>query len=86
MQDHMKVPPNSIEAERAVLGSLLIDKDAIIKIADLLQQDDYYHEVHGLIYRAILDLYEKRTPIDLLTTKTILEDRKQLDVIGGASY
>ena len=86
MQDHMKVPPNSIEAERAVLGSLLIDKDAIIKIADLLQQEDYYHEVHGLIYRAILDLYEKRTPIDLLTTKTILEDRKQLDAIGGASY
>jgi replicative DNA helicase len=86
MEDRLKVPPHSIEAERAVLGSILIDKDAVIKVADLLQQDDYYHEVHGLIYRAILDLYEKRTPIDLLTTKTILEDRKQLDLIGGASY
>lgn len=86
MEDRLKVPPHSLEAERAVLGSLLIDKDAIIKIADLLAQDDFYHEVHGLIYRAILDLYEKRTPIDLLTTKTILEDRKQLDLIGGASY
>ncbi len=86
MEDRLKVPPHSLEAERAVLGSLLIDKDAIIKIADLLGQEDFYHEVHGLIYRSILDLYEKRTPIDLLTTKTILDDRKQLDLIGGASY
>ncbi len=86
MEGGLKVPPHSIEAERAVLGSLLIDKDSIVKVADLLVQEDYYHEVHGLIYRAILDLYEKRTPIDLLTTKTILEDRKQLEMIGGASY
>ncbi len=86
MENRLKVPPHSLEAEKAVLGSLLIDKDAVIKIADLISQDDFYHEVHGLIYRAILDLYEKRTPIDLLTVKTILEDRKQLDLIGGASY
>jgi replicative DNA helicase len=86
MESGLKVPPHSIEAERAVLGSLLIDKDAIIKVADLLHQDDFYHEVHGLIYRAILDLYEKRSPIDLLTTKTLLDDRKQLELIGGASY
>jgi len=86
MEAGLKVPPHAIEAERAVLGSLLIDKDAVIKVADLLVQDDFYHEVHGLIYRAILDLYEKRSPIDLLTTKTLLEDRKQLDIIGGASY
>jgi replicative DNA helicase len=86
MDSGLKVPPHSIEAERAVLGSLLIDKDAVIKVADLLAQDDFYHEVHGTIYRAILDLYEKRTPIDLLTTKTQLDDKKQLDVIGGASY
>lgn len=86
MESGMKVPPHSIEAERAVLGSLLIDKEAVIKVADLLHQEDYYHEVHGLIYRAILDLYEKRTPIDLLTVKTQLDDRKQLELIGGASY
>ncbi len=86
MEDRLKVPPHSLEAERAVLGSLLIDKEAIVKIADLLHQDDFYHEVHGLIYRAILDLYEKRSPIDLLTVKTILDDRKQLDLVGGASY
>lgn len=86
MDGNLRIPPNSPEAERAVLGSLLIDKESIIKVADLLAQDDFYHDVHGLIYRAILDLYEKRSPIDLLTTKQTLEDRKQLDVIGGASY
>lgn len=86
MESGLKVPPNSIEAERAVLGSLLIDKESVIKVADLLDKDDFYHEVHGTIYRAILDLYEKRTPIDLLTVKTQLEDKKQLDIIGGASY
>lgn len=86
MEGILKVPPHSLEAEKAVLGSLLIDKDAIIKIADLLYPEDFYHDVHGLIYKAILELYEKRSPIDLLTTKTILEDRKQLNVIGGVSY
>lgn len=86
MESKLRVPPNSLEAERAVLGSLLIDKEAIIKVADLIGAEDFYHDVHGLIYRAINDLYEKRTPIDLLTTKTILEDRKQLEMVGGASY
>ena len=86
MEGNLRVPPHSLEAEKAVLGSLLIDKEAIIKVADLINSDDFYHDVHGLIYRAIVDLYEKRSPIDLLTAKTILEDRKQLEIIGGASY
>lgn len=86
MEGNLRIPPNSPEAERAVLGSLLIDKEAIIKVADLIGQDDFYHDVHGLIYRAILDLYEKRSPIDLLTVKQVLDDRKQLEIIGGASY
>lgn len=86
MDKSLRVPPHSLEAERAVLGSMLIDKEAIVKVADLINQDDFYHEVHGMIYRAILDLYEKRTPIDLLTVRTNLEDKKQLDIIGGASY
>jgi replicative DNA helicase len=82
----LRVPPHSIEAERAVLGSLLIDKDAIIKIADLINVDDFYHDVHGIIYQAIKDLYERRVPIDLLTTRSSLEDKKQLELIGGVSY
>ncbi len=84
--DSLRVPPHSLEAEKAVLGSLFIDKDAIIKIADLIGYDDFYHDAHGIIYRVILDLYEKRVPIDILTVKSALDDRKKLDLIGGASF
>ncbi len=82
----LKIPPNSQDAEKAVLGSLLIDKDAIIKVADLVAADDFYFDIHGMIYAAVMELYEKRIPIDLLTMRQILEDRKQLEVVGGASY
>ncbi|MFH1284497.1 MAG: replicative DNA helicase [Candidatus Peregrinibacteria bacterium] len=80
------VPPHSLEAERSTLGSLLVDKDAIIKISDFLAPDDFYHEAHGHIYIAILDLYDKRSPVDLVTLTNILEERKKLKMIGGASY
>lgn len=82
----LKVPPHNMEAERSTLGSLLIDKEAIIKIADLIQADDFYHESHAVVYQAIADLYDRRTPIDLLTVSNLLEERKQLAQIGGASY
>lgn len=86
MDELLKVPPHSLEAERSTIGSLLIDKEAISKVADFLQPEDYYHESHSLIYQAIYDLFDRRTPIDLLTVANLLEDRKQLEVIGGASY
>ncbi len=85
-EDILKVPPNSLDAERSTLGSLLIDKEAISKVADFLRPEDFYHESHAFIYRAIFDLFERRTPIDLLTTTSLLEDRKQLDLIGGGTY
>lgn len=82
----LKVPPHNLDAERSTLGSLLLDKEAITKIADLVQPEDFYHESHALIYGAIFELYDKRTPIDLLTVRNKLEEKKQLDQIGGASY
>lgn len=82
----LKVPPHNLEAERSTLGSLLLDKEAITKIADLIQPDDFYHESHALIYNAIYELYDKRTPIDLLTVTNKLEEIKKLEQIGGASY
>lgn len=85
-QPFLKVPPHSLDAERSTLGSLLIDKDAITKIADFLKAEDFYHESHGLVFQAIFDLFDRRNPIDLLTVTSILEDRKQLEQIGGASY
>jgi replicative DNA helicase len=82
----LKVPPHSLEVERSTLGSLLLDKEAVTRVSDFLFPDDFYHESHGQIYQAIFDLYDRRSPIDLLTVSNLLEERKQLDLIGGASY
>ncbi len=82
----LKVPPHSLDAEKSTLGSLLLDKESISKIADFLHSEDFYHESHGLIYQAIFDLFDRRTPIDLLTVTNLLDDRKKLEQIGGASY
>jgi len=81
-----KLPPQNIEAEQSLLGSILIDKDAIIKIADIVTADDFYVDGHGIIYRTILELFEKKEAIDLLSLTSRLEDRGQLDLIGGRSY
>ncbi len=80
------VPPHSLEAEKSTIGSILIDKDAISKISDFIKGEDFYHDAHRLIYEAMNDLYDKRIPIDLVTLTNILEERKELKIIGGASY
>lgn len=87
MTDHLnKIPPQNIDAEKCVLGSLLLDKDAIIKMADILTSDDFYKETHGMIYSAVLELYEKRMPVDIVTLTDQLEKRNILKDVGGASY
>jgi len=86
-QDIMqKLPPQNIEAEQSLLGSLLIDKDAIIRIADIVGPEDFYHDKHKMIFEAILDLFRKREPIDLLTLSNRLIDKGQLETIGGRTY
>ena len=62
-----RLPPQSIEAEQSVLGALLIDRDAVIEVADFLRPQDFYRQAHGSIYEAILELYEKREPVDIVT-------------------
>ncbi|MBC7232109.1 MAG: replicative DNA helicase [Chloroflexi bacterium] len=81
-----RLPPQNIEAEQSVLGSLLIDREAIIKVAPFLQPGDFYREAHGQIYAAILDLHERREPADFITLCDELERRGQLDAVGGPSY
>jgi replicative DNA helicase len=80
------IPPHSFEAEKSTLGALLIDKDAVIKIADLIGIDDFYAPANAMIFEAILELYNKRIPIDILTVTSILEDKNKLDMCGGSSY
>lgn len=80
------IPPHNIEAEQATLGSLLINKDALIKIADVVKADDFYVNKNQLIFEAMLDLYAKHEPIDILSLANRLIEKGQLDQIGGRSY
>lgn len=81
-----RVPPHDTEAEESVLGALLLDKDAIIQIADVLRPEHFYVPAHQDIYTAVLQLYEQREPIDLLTLTNQLKKNKTLTKVGGASY
>ncbi len=79
------LPPQNLEAEGAVLGALLVNKEAMDKVADILVHQDFYQESHQTIYRAILRLFEKRSPIDLVTLTNELDSLKELDAVGGAA-
>ena len=81
-----KLPPQDIEAEQSVLGALMIDKNAISKVADILAIDDLYKTNHQLIYEVILELFSKNQPIDILTVSSRLKEKGQLEEIGGISY
>lgn len=85
-QVSIRIPAHSNEAESSVLGALLLDKDAIIAVAEFLTPADFYDERHKNIYECCLELYEERVPIDVLTVAERLKKRKILKRIGGASY
>ncbi|MCK4635683.1 MAG: replicative DNA helicase [Candidatus Moranbacteria bacterium] len=82
----VRMPPHSIEAEQSMLGALMLDKDAIVKIADLVSPKDFYKSSHEKIYEAALSLYEKSDPIDVLSLSNTLEEKGQIEEIGGSSY
>lgn len=81
-----KLPPQNIEAEIAVLGALMIDENAIVKVADFLSAEDFYRSAHKLIFEAIIKLYEKQEPIDILNVANVLTEQKKLEKIGGSAY
>ncbi len=80
------IPPHSLDAEISVLGALLLDKDAIISVAEFLEGNHFYDGKHKEIYETILELYEERSPIDVLTVAERLKKRKSLKNIGGQNY
>lgn len=84
--DGAKIPPQNTEAEASLLGAILIDSDAIVKVADTIDSSDFYDERHNHIYSAIKKLYEKHSPIDVLTLSDQLKADGHLDISGGASY
>ena len=84
--DLRKVPPHDIEAEQAILGSMLTDKDAVINAIEVLKEDAFYREDNRLIYGAILSLYSRNEPIDIITVKAELVDQGKFDKVGGLEY
>jgi replicative DNA helicase len=81
-----KIPPQAIDSEKCLLGCLLIDKDAILKVADFLTPEDFYRGIHQTIYDVCLELFQKGEPIDILTVSNRLEEKKLLEEIGGRAY
>ena len=81
-----KIPPQNIEAETSLLGCLMMDKDAILKVVDFLAPRDFYKETHKEIYQAVQELFEKREPIDLLSVSSRLKEKGKLKELGGNAY
>ena len=81
-----RLPPQNLEAETALLGCLMLDKDAIIQIADQIISDDFYDYRHRVAYEAVLELFEKSVSIDVLTVSNLLSEKGLIDKVGGTSY
>ncbi|OGZ77298.1 MAG: replicative DNA helicase [Candidatus Staskawiczbacteria bacterium RIFCSPLOWO2_12_FULL_37_15] len=81
-----KLPPQNTEAEQSLLGCLMLDKDAIVKIIDFIKAEDFYKSNHSEIFQAMADLYERSDPIDILSVSARLKEKNKLEDLGGSAY
>ena len=81
-----KVAKDLLKAVQSVLGAILIDRDAVVEVAEFLRAADFYRQANGTIYGAILELFERREPIDIVTVSETLERSDQLEGVGGRAY
>ncbi len=81
-----KIPPHDIDAEQAVIGSMLTDKDAVVDAIEILRSDDFYRQDNKTIYESILNLYNRAEPIDIITVKSELTSLGKLEAVGGLEY
>ena len=86
MGDITRIPPHSVESEQSILGSILLDKDAIITVAETITPTDFYKDAHRIIYESMMALNNKNEPIDMVTLTDELRKRGYLDDIGGVTY
>ena len=86
MGDITRIPPHSVESEQSILGSILLDKDAIITVAETITPNDFYKDAHRVIYESMMALNNKNEPIDMVTLTDELRKRGYLDDIGGVTY
>jgi len=80
------LPPQNLEAEESILSAILLDNSSLVDVLDILRADDFYRSAHQTIFSAVIDLFSKNEPIDLITLSNILRKQKKLDEIGGATY
>lgn len=85
-RDRLRMPPQNSEAEESVLGAVMLDKDAIIKVADVVKPEDFYNERNQTIFETILELYNEQLPLDILNVSSRLKEKSFLKTIGGRSY
>ncbi len=81
-----KLPPQNTEAEQCLLGCLMLDKDAIVKIVDSIKSEDFYKGAHQDIYQAMAEIYERSEPIDILSVSARLKEKNRLEGVGGSAY
>src|SRR3954464_6685165 len=80
------LPPQNLEAEQSILGGLLLEASAFDQVADLITEEDFYRPAHQTIYRAVKELQAKSERPDLLTVSNLLDARRELEAVGGATY
>ncbi|MCU0578940.1 MAG: replicative DNA helicase, partial [Desulfobacterota bacterium] len=85
-EEALKIPPQNIEAEQSVLGGILIEPEALSRVLEIMRGPDFYREAHQKIFAAMVDMYQKGTPVDLITLSEYLISRNQLEAVGGAAY
>src|SRR6202162_4797927 len=81
-----RIPPNNLEAEMAVIGSVMVDREMMAIVSEVVQPNDFYAHVHESIYAALLQLYERGEPLDKVTLAEELRRRNMLDRVGGVAY
>jgi len=81
-----KLPPQNTEAEQCLLGCLMLDKDAIVKVVDFIRAEDFYKSIHQDVFQVMFDLYEKQQPIDILSVSSRLKERNKIEDVGGSAY
>src|SRR3990167_6259235 len=82
----LKLPPQNLEAEQSVLGAILLDEEAVYKVAEFLLPEHFYKQAHRIIFQGILELLSKQNSIDVLTLSSLLKRKKTLSKIGGTEY
>lgn len=86
LAEHHRIPPQALELEEAVLGAMMLEKDAVTTVIEILKPEAFYKHAHQLIFAAIYELFQQSQPIDLLTVTHLLRNKGQLDMVGGAYY